>query len=154
MKLDVTINEYPTRYLAGMSVRVRAENAAFMSPELWRKLGPRWSSLYCYSGDKTFGLLVSSPEKKTFHYWTAVEFSKDEPLPGWVRRIMLIGGWYATAYLAHPEMLGEAFHFLYHDWIRQRPDFVADMEKPCVETYCPYWKPDDPIGVHIPLIKK
>lgn len=153
MRLDIMIKEYPMRYFAGMSFPVEPDIPGRMTPGLWEKLGPQKWSLYCGNGDKTYGLLVPMREEKAFLYWTAVEFSRDEPLPDWIQRILVVGGCYATTSITDVDSLSETFCFLY-DWAMYEPGYTTDMERPCAESYQPFWKPGDPIGVHVPLMPK
>ena len=153
MNLDITIREYPMRYLAGMSVRLNTGKNRVLCADLWNKVGSRMCALYCSEGDKMFGISVNVPEENAFDYWVAVETNRHTQLLSGMSRILLVGGMYATTQVSHPEMLNETFHRIYYEWSQMNPEYRADMEKPCVETYNPYWQPGDPIGVHVPLIE-
>jgi len=84
-----------------------------------------------------------------FDYYAALEIADGAPLPDGMETLDIPAGTYACCFVPSVEKLGEAYMYLYTDWLKANPEYALDAGNPhCFELYPSNWN----LGVGFELL--
>ena len=152
MSLEIAVVSFPAKHLLGVKVRTSMQSSATDCPALWQAFSPRIAEMFMM-GNATFGVSVMVNEND-FDYWAAVESSSNTAVPDGMETTEIPAGLYAQCNVPSLEQLGEAFMYVYSQWIREQSEYTLDMHAPCFELYPPNWQPSDAVAIYVPVLKK
>ena len=150
-KFDVSVAEYPARRLVGMKVRSTMAKAARDCPAIWEEFGPKMGALEAAGGSFGVCIMVNADD---FDYWATVEANPSVPVPPEMGVIELPAGLYAKAAVPNLEKLGEAYTFLYTNWLEEQTAYACDEAVPCFEWYPPDWQPSQALEAFMGVKKR
>jgi predicted transcriptional regulator YdeE len=160
VEYQVTISEWQTKTLYGVSVRTNMAKASTDCPELWQKhFGPRMPEISGkpiqeFQGD-SYGLSVTVDwRQESFDYWAAMEPANGLALPEGMATVTIPAGLYAGCHVSSLAEIGSAYTFLYMKWPTKQSEYTLNMQAPCFERYGQTYMQDGSFELFVPVIKK
>jgi len=156
---QVTISEWQTKTLYGISVRTNMAKASTDCPGLWQRFVPRMPEISGkpiqeFQGD-SYGLSVMVDwQQESFDYWAAMEPASGLALPSGMATITIPEGLYAGCRVPSLAELGSAYTFLYMEWPTKRPEYTLNMQAPCFERYGRAYMQDGSFELFVPVSKE
>ncbi len=157
MSFEVTIVELSTKKLVGMKVRTNMQNAMSDCPAIWQTFGPK-------SDELTGGACADLPgygvsvmvNENDFDYWAALEISPATKALEGMETIDVSAGVYAKCSVPGLAKLGEAYMFLWSQWLSAQDEYVYDAAVPSFELYPAHWNTDSDCAfeIYMPVRKK
>jgi len=151
MGFEVRILEYPAKCLAGMSVRTSMQKSSEDCTKAWAVFMPRMSEVNSQPSE-SFGVSVMINEND-FDYWTALEMAVGSPLPVGMQTVDISAGTYACCTVPSIEKLGDAYMYIYTEWLKANPEYALNMESHCFELYPHNWNPSVGFEIYMPIKK-
>jgi len=154
MGFKVKITKYPAKHLAGMKVRTNMQKSTEDCPKLW---GTFMTRMHEIKGQpvESFGVseIIDDTDFDTFDYWAALELLGNTPLPEGMGTVDIKPGTYARCIVPKIEKLGEAYMYLYKDWLKANPQYVPNIKHNCFELYPGNWNPGVGLDIYMPIQK-
>jgi AraC family transcriptional regulator len=147
----VSVVEFPAKYLIGIKVRTSMQGSSTDCPALWQTFAPRIAEIKA-DDNAAYGVSVMLNDND-FDYWAAIGSPSNTAVPVGMQTIEIPAGLYAKCSVASMEKLGEAFMYVYTQWIHGQSEYTLNMYAPCFELYPPNWKPGNNVEIYSPLLK-
>ena len=162
MKTDfqVSIKERSAHTLYGASVRTNMAKASTDCPHIWESVFvPRMPEisqkpLKEFQGESYGISIVVDMQSGIFDYWAAMEPAPGTPLPQGLSEIEIPAGLYASCRVDSLEQLGDAYNYLYTEWVPKQPNLLLNMQAPCFELYGQEYMQNGALEVYVPVLKK
>ena len=151
-QFDVTVVDYPRKRLAGLKVRTSMKKAHIDCPAIWQTFGPRIGELSPEGCPGSYGVSVMV-NAEDFDYWATIELDPAKAASAGLETIETPAGPYAKVAVPHLEKMGEAYMFIYEDWLKSQTAYAYKADGPCFELYPPDWKPEAAFEIFMPLVK-
>ncbi len=155
MSFEIAVVEFPATHLIGMKVRTTMQKAQADCPAIWQTFGPRIVEIPggdCI-GKGAYGVSVMLNEND-FDYWVAVEAASNAAVPKDMATFEIPDGLYAKCSVASLEKLGEAYMYVYSQWVSGQSEYGLNMQAPCFELYPPNWRLEDAFEIYVPVMKQ
>jgi AraC family transcriptional regulator len=154
MTFEVSAAPFPAKHLIGIKVRTSMQSSATDCPALWQTFAPRMAEIQTgiAGGSAAFGVSVMVNDND-FDYWATIEASTNTAVPTGMETIGLPAGLYARTSTSM-EKLGEAFTYVYTQWVQGQSEYTLNMQGACFELYPPNWQPGNAFEIYSPVVKK
>ena len=155
MSFDVSVVEFPAKRLVGMKVRTNMQNAHKDCSALWQTFGPR-------SGELTQGKCADQPgygasimvNEEDFDYWAANEVIDEATMPNDMGTFDIPAGLYAKVRVDSLAQMGEAYGYIYCQWIEGQSEYALDMQGIGFELYPPHWDTQSSLDIYVAVTKR
>ena len=158
-KFHVEIREVQPLTLYGLSVRTDMAKASIDCPKIWEKdFCPRMPELSgkpmqeCQGNSYGISVIVDLP-KGVFDYWAAMPPADGVQLPEGMGVITIPGGRYAQCRIPSLAELGNAYTYLYMEWIGAQTAYSLNMQASCFELYGREYLENGSLDVFMPLLE-
>ena len=141
---NVTIVEYPAKRLTGIKVRTNMAKAQEDCLALWQRFCPDCTQ---DMPSAAFGVSVML-DAENFDYWAAVE-DKDGRLPADMGHVDIPAGKYAVCSVPNLASIGEAYMFIFQNWLASQQAHAYNEQSPSFELYPPHWSPENPFDIYV-----
>ena len=155
-KFTVNIVNRTAISTAGVKVRTNMKNASTDCPKLWQEqFGPRMCSFPANPDfpDESYGVSVMI-DCDNFDYWALMPIAKDAAVPEGMDSFTIPGGLYAECPVASLAELGEAFTYVYGEWIALQDKYTLNMQGASLELYRSDFIKTGRLVVYCPLLEK
>jgi AraC family transcriptional regulator len=88
-----------------------------------------------------------------FDYWATIEAAPDTAVPAGMDTIGISASLYVRT-TTSMDKLGEAFMYVYTQWVHEQSEYTLDMQGACFELYPPNWQPSGAVEVYSPVVKR
>ncbi|MCD8349421.1 MAG: GyrI-like domain-containing protein [Planctomycetaceae bacterium] len=152
----VTIEECPAIRCAGLKVRTTMQKASTDCPALWQKdFGPRMESFPAdpQFPQQSYGASVML-DSDNFDYWALMPLAPGADVPDGMDIFTLPAGPYATAKIAGLNQLGDAFTYVYGEWIASQENYTLNMQGVSYELYTFDFMTTGELSIYCPLLQK
>ena len=146
-EFNVTIVEYPAKRLTGIKARSNMAKAQEDCPALWQRFYPNYEKVMPTAA---YGVTVMI-NAEDFDYWAAVE-DKDGRLPADLEHVDIPAGKYAVCNVPSLAKIGEAYMFVFQNWLASQQAYAYNEQSPCFELYPPHWSPEKPFEIYVAIM--
>ena len=154
--LQISFIEQPRLDLIGMCVRTDMQNAATDCPNLWHKtFWPRAAEI-AGGGEPqgpSYGLSFMIDDN-AFDYCAALPAPAGRPVPQGMQHVELPAGLYAGCRAPSLAQIGEAYTFLFMEWLPQQTEYALNAQAPTFERYDELFLQDGSFEIFMPVIRR
>ena len=155
MALEVRIVSREAEKLVGMQIRTSMEKATTDCPKLWKVFGPRIKEIN--TGGKCYSCGVSlasdNPDSMDFEYWAAMPLGAGAAIPEGMATLDLEAGLYAEFKVPSLADLGDAYNYIYFEWMKSQQEYTINMAGISCEHYTPNYQDSEPILIYVTIDK-
>lgn len=142
--------------VAGFKVRTTMAKASQDCPKLWESVFMPYMASFPVNPEyvnQSFGVSVMLDED-TFDYWAVMAIADGADVPEGMDILTLPGGPYAECRLPSLGELGEAYMYIYTNWITQQEKYAMNMQGCSIELYTDKYPETGELTIYCPLLEK
>ena len=152
----VTVVERPAVRTAGLKVRTSMAKASQDCPAIWQnEFGPRMESFPADPAHpgQSYGASIML-DSENFDYWAVMPIAPGAQVPEGMDILEIPGGLYAECKLLSLKELGDAYTYIYGDWIKEQGKYALNMQAACLELYTWDFMKTGELTIYCPLLEK